>query len=291
MANNSNTYRKRRAKRPKRPSNSIIPKSLSILLTIVLLGLGAVYALGRHDESQTDNNSVNLGDKLLCVTLPENTSEIIKDYEGFTVSFNSDHHVPNYVAWELTGTEAQGKEPRNSKFRADEDVAGCPTIEDYRNSGFDRGHMAPAADMKWSKQAMLDSHYLTNMCPQDHSLNSGRWSTLEDKCRQWAIRDSALVIIAGPVLSDIITRTIGSSHISVPERFFKVILSPYSTPPRAIGFIMANAKISDGIESMAISVDQVEEITGYDFFAALPDEIEEQIESQANYRDWNRRKR
>lgn len=291
MANNSNTYRKRRAKRPKRPSNSIIPKSLSILLTIVLLGLGAVYALGRHDESQTDNNSVNLGDKLLCVTLPENTSEIIKDYEGFTVSFNSDHHVPNYVAWELTGTEAQGKEPRNSKFRADEDVAGCPTIEDYRNSGFDRGHMAPAADMKWSKQAMLDSHYLTNMCPQDHSLNSGRWSTLEDKCRQWAIRDSALVIIAGPVLSDIITRKIGSSHISVPERFFKVILSPYSTPPRAIGFIMANAKISDGIESMAISVDQVEEITGYDFFAALPDEIEEQIESQANYRDWNRRKR
>lgn len=290
MANN-NTYRKRRAKRPKRPSNSIIPKSLSTLLVIVLLGLGAVYALGRIDSTESNAESVDLGEELLNVALPENTPETKKDYVGFTVSFNSEHHVPNYVAWELTGTEAQGKGPRDSKFRADEEIAGCPTLEDYRNSGFDRGHMAPAADMKWSKQAMLDSHYLTNMCPQDHSLNSGRWSTLEDKCRQWAIRDSALVIIAGPVLSDIITRTIGSSHVSVPERFFKVILSPYSNPPRAIGFVMANAKISDGIESMAVSVDQVEEITGYDFFTALPDEIEEQIESQANYRDWNRRKR
>ena len=285
MANKSNTYRRRRNSRP---NNNKRPKFLSVLLILVLLGIGVIYAFD-YTEAST---GITFQDKdLERVVIPDETPEIIKEYTGLVVSFNPAHHIPNYVVWELTETEAQGTEPRSSKFKVDPDVLGCPTLEDYRNSGFDRGHMAPAGDMKWSAQAMLDSHYLTNMCPQDRSINSGRWSTLESKCRQWALRDSSLIIVSGPILSDELTRAIGRTQVSVPERFFKVILAPYANPPRAIGFIVPNSPTSDGVESMAVSVDRVEEITGFDFFSALPDDVENTIEAQTNYRDWNRRKR
>ncbi len=199
--------------------------------------------------------------------------------------------MPNYVAWELTADETYGETPRKSIFKPDNDIPGTPLLDDYRKSGFDRGHMAPAADMKWSADAMDDSHYLTNICPQDHSINGGCWSTLENKCRQWARRDSAIIIITGPILTDEITRTIGKSEIAVPERFFKVILSPYVNPPRAIAFIMPNTPTRDGIQTMATNVDQIEQITGFDFFSCLPDEIENEVEQQAKYNDFDRRKR
>lgn len=220
--------------------------------------------------------------------IPEETPEIMVDYEGFTVSFNPARHVPNYVVWELTAEKAGGSIRRKSSFQADGDVYGCPSLDDYRNSGFDRGHMAPAGDMKWSAEAMAHSHYLTNICPQDHSLNGGVWASLENKCREWAKRDSALVIVCGPVLSDRITRTIGRSEVAVPERFFKVVLAPYANPPRAIGFIMANGHVEGGMQAAAVSVDEVETITGFDFFKAVPDEIEDKIESEANFNRWQR---
>ncbi|MCM1066848.1 MAG: DNA/RNA non-specific endonuclease [Muribaculaceae bacterium] len=287
MANRSNIYRQRRAKRPTKRKSPlwIIPVAV-----VLLLVMAAAHSYGSDDSDSRITDGIS-ADCLQKVVLPDETPEITKDYTGFTVSFNPAHHLPNYVAWELTAAEAQGTVPRENKFRSDPDVYGCATLDDYRNSGFDRGHMAPAADMKWDRQAMLDCHYLTNICPQTHSLNGGRWSTLENKCRQWAIRDSAIVIITGPVLTDVLPRAIGQQSVSVPERFFKVLLSPFANPPRAIAFIMPNCDNVDGLESLAVSVDQVEAITGLDFFACLPDDIENQIEAQANYRDWNRRKR
>ena len=138
---------------------------------------------------------------------------------------------------------------------------------------------------------MEDSHYLTNICPQDHSINSGRWSTLEKKCRQWAVRDSAIIIICGPVLTDIMPNTIGRSQVSVPERFFKIVLAPYAEPPRAIGFIMPNHPTPDGLESMATSVENIEQITGFDFFKCLPYDIENEVESKSNYRLWDKKRR
>ncbi len=220
------------------------------------------------------------------VVIPDETPEIMCFYTGFTVSFNPAWHVPNYVVWELTADETDGEQPRRSRFAADPNVYGCASLQDYRNSGFDRGHMAPAADMKWSVRAMDDCHFLTNIVPQDRQLNAGRWNSLEQKCRAFARRDSVLVIVAGPVLTDRITRTIGANRVAVPERFFKVLLTPYTNPPKAIGFIMSNRQVSDPLNSLAMSVDQIEEITGFDFFSELPDDIENQLESNFSLRAW-----
>ena len=137
---------------------------------------------------------------------------------------------------------------------------------------------------------MRATHYLTNICPQDHKLNAGAWQTVESNCRRWALRDSALLIVCGPVLSDRLTRTIGESAVPVPERFFKVILAPWVKPPRGIAFVMPNGVVDGGAQAAAVSIDEVERITGFDFFPALDDSIEDVVEAQCAYHLWQRRR-
>lgn len=289
-ANKGDIYANRRRKRPYK----ITPQAKAVIIAIVLvvMTVSAIAKIGSDNIEEYDNRlaearSNGLGN-LEEVIIPDDIPEIKVNYTGFNVSFNPSHHQPNYVSWELTAEEACGDVPRDSKFRTDPDVFGCASDGDYRRSGYDRGHMAPAADMKWSAEAMADCHFFTNICPQSHSLNGGRWSSLEKKCREWVNRDSTLVIICGPILSDMPQGSIGTG-VTVPSRFFKVVLAPYANPPRAIGFIMANAVVPDGLEALAVTVDEVESATGFDFFSSLPDDIEEQVEASANFRIWDKR--
>lgn len=215
------------------------------------------------------------------------TEETLVAYTGMAMSFNPSLHVPNWVAWELTADEATGAEPRSNNFSRDYDVDGCADPADYRSTGYDRGHMAPAADMKWDPQAMNESFLMTNICPQAKALNTGAWKKLEEKCRQWAVRDSAIVIVCGPVLTDPINEFIGSNNVAVPQRFFKVILAPYANPPRGIGFIMPNSRVEGGMQRAAVSIDEVERVTGHDFFSELPDSIENAIEAECRFNYWS----
>lgn len=214
--------------------------------------------------------------------------EQLLEYAGMTVSFNPQWHTPNWVAWELTADETEGIENRSNKFVTDPAVAACATTNDYRNSGYDRGHMAPAGDMKWSREAMDETFYLTNICPQDKKLNTGTWKKIEEKCRQWARRDSAVVIVCGPVVADGYTHTIGETGVAVPKRFFKVVLAPYANPPRAIGFLVDNAANTSGMQTLVTSVDEVERVTGLDFFYELPDDVENAVEADADFNKWEK---
>lgn len=292
-ANKGDIYAKRRRQRPFRMSMQA--KAVAAIIALIIIAAGAIAKTGANDISERDRRLTEARAEGFCnletVVIPDDIPEIKIAYTGFNVSFNPAHHLPNYVTWELTAEESAGSIPRDSKFRTDTDILGCPTDYDYRRSGYDRGHMAPAADMKWDDQAMADCHFFTNICPQSHALNGGRWSSLEKKCREWVMRDSALTIICGPILSDRPLGTIGKTGVTVPARFFKVVLAQYANPPRAIGFIMTNATVPDGLEALAVSVDEVEAATGFDFFSALPDDIEEMVESTANFRVWEKRPR
>ncbi len=285
------TRRYNRSRRPRKSQGALISK-IAFAAVVIFLAALAIYAGKRiQSESETTTGVYN-SDSLLAVVTPPDLPALTVDYEGFTVSFNTRMHVPNYVAWELTADEAAATEvTRNSaKFRQDTAVDGCPTTDDYRNSSFDRGHMCPAADMKWSRKAMDDCHYLTNIAPQTHKLNGGPWQTVEANCRKWAERDSALIIICGPILTDRLTSTIGDNGVIVPERFFKVVYAPYANPPRGIAFILNNFDTTGGAQAGATTIDEVEAITGFDFFSALPDDIENKIESESNYQLWQRLK-
>ena len=229
------------------------------------------------------------GMQLDYAKVPSGTPEQIVEYEGFRVSFNKENKTPNWVAWELLGTEAEGDAKRYDKFWQDLKVEGCPTTRDYSNSGYDRGHLCPAADQKWSAQAMIDCFSLANMAPQDHSLNAGAWSTLEKKERLWAKRDSAIVIIAGPIYEPQDTKRIGGAGVRVPGAFFKVIIAPYLDEPRGIGFVYPNMSSPGNMKDYSMTIDEVEKLTGIDFFYNLPDEIENVIEATASFKEWDKR--
>lgn len=211
----------------------------------------------------------------------------IKEYEGFTVSFHSSNKTPNYVAWELLDVETTGSNNRTDNFWQDPDIENCPTTKDYTGSGYDRGHMCPAADQKWSAKAMEECFVMSNICPQDHSLNAGAWATLESKTREWAKRDSCVYVICGPIYTDEDTKRIGNAGVRVPGAFFKVLLAPYIDSPRGIGFIYPNMQSPGNMQNYSMSIDEVEAITGLDFFPALPDDLEEKVEKQASFTEWN----
>ena len=224
------------------------------------------------------------------VVIKKGTPEQIKEYTGFTVSFNKDNHTPNYVAWELLGNEIAYDIERSNKFWQDNEIEGCPTTKDYTNSGYDRGHLCPAADQKWSREAMTDCFVMANICPQDHDLNAGAWNTLENKERQWAQRDSAIMIIAGPIYDDNDTKRIGNAGVRVPSAFFKAFLAPYIDQPRAIAFVYPNMSSPGNMQDYAMSIDDLEEYLGYDLFSALPDDIENLVEAKYSFTEWNRSK-
>ncbi len=263
--------------------------ALMVTAAIVIAWWAAATIKNSAGVEKTQKNvlSKRVGEteQLMEVVTPDALCQELVEYTGFNVSFNADLHIPNYVVYELTRSEVQGEEPRSNKFLCDERVKGCPTTTDYTGSGYDRGHMAPAADMKWSKQAMKESFYLTNICPQNHSLNSGGWKRLEEKVRAWADRDSAIIVISGPLLDGPVSRL--ASGVAVPTGFFKVVLAPFVSPVRAIAFVYKNEGGQKKVELQATSVDEVEQLTGFDFFSSLPDDIETEIEKSSNYNEWN----
>lgn len=269
-----------------------IPGAQWLLYALVFVGATLAWWQSCQKDNSVKAETIKTVDSnaLLDVSIPTAQPGAVIKYPGFTVNFNADKHIPNYVAWELTRDHVDGPYKRSNNFRADESVIGCPTPEDYRRSGYDRGHMAPAADMKWSRQAMDACFLLTNICPQSQHLNTWPWRKLEEATRRWAARDSALIVICGPILTDRITETIGATEVAVPKRFFKVLLAPYANPPRGIAFVMSNLVQPGGMQTAATSIDEVERITGMDFFAALPDDIEAQVEEQNNFNQWQRRR-
>lgn len=263
-----------------------IIKNLSLVAFFITCSLFFCCCVIANSEESSSKKPQKFGNLEKVIASNSQPSQMVK-YEGFSLSFNKKMHVPNWVVWELTGEEVAGTYPRKDNFRGDDNVAGSAEKWDYSYSGYDRGHMAPAGDLKWSKKAMDESFYMTNMCPQAKSLNTGAWKRLEEKCRQWATIDGSIIIVCGPVLTDPINEYIGDSRVAVPQRFFKVILSPYVDEPRGIGFIMPNSKVPGGMQAAAVSIDEVERVTGLDFFSSLPDEIENKVESQCKFHYWS----
>ncbi len=242
---------------------------------------------GKKTSKQTSAETISAKEVLYPAPL-KNTPELILHRKGYTVSYNKNTKIPNWVAWELTPEKLIERESRTDKFLPDPDLPEneAVTTDDYKRSGMDRGHMCPAGDNRWHWKAMQESFYMTNICPQNHNLNRGDWKELEEVCRKWAKKEGKIYIVAGPVLYRQKHRTIGKRHkITVPEAFFKVVLSLNSNPPKAIGFICKNTSGNHPLDTYVNSVDEVERITGIDFFPALPDELENAVEATCNLND------
>lgn len=212
--------------------------------------------------------------------------QLITQYAYFT-SYNPANRIPNYVSWCLTKEHTDGEVSRKGhKFHANDAVGGIKVeSNDYTHSGYDRGHMCPAGDNKWNRTAMDESFLMTNICPQTHALNGGDWKELEEQCRYWAEKYGKIYIVCGPIVPKKAGKRIGYSKVLVPNGFFKVVLCLVGKP-KAIGFIYTNNKDNKPMNTYAVSVDKVEKQTGIDFFTALKDDIEKQIERSFNLANW-----
>ena len=216
----------------------------------------------------------------------EGVPELIVKKKAYMVSYNKETKIANWVAWHLTAEHTDGPISRRNMFYEDEDMpVPRATNEDYRGSGWSRGHMCPAGDNKWDEEAMNESFSLINVCPQDASLNSGLWNSIEMDCRKWARRFQDIYIVCGPVFYRQEHKLIGKNEVYVPEAFFKVVLC-LNGEPKGMGFVVKNNAGTRKRDLYYNSIDQVERITGMDFFPILPDDIEDEVESRLDMDLW-----
>lgn len=216
--------------------------------------------------------------------------QILKRY-AYTTSYNKNTLTPNWVGWILTAEHTDGEYARKGhSFMEDLDVPFPRAIyTDIREGecGYQRGHMCPAGDNKWSYKAQKEAFLMTNICPQNGHLNQHDWKYLEEACREWVKTYGKIFIIAGPIFNSKTYKTLGEHKIAVPDSFFKVILVlGNERTTKSIGFIYPNKSGHQEMEYYACSVDEVEEITGLDFFYQLEDELEYKIEANFDYKTW-----
>ena len=180
-----------------------------------------------------------------------------------------------------------GRVPRSNNFREDPSIiSGSSTLSDYKGSGYDRGHLAPAGDLKWSDSSMKDSFYMSNMSPQTPGFNRDIWKRLEEWTRDQAVNNKGIIVITGPVLTDGPYKEIGNNGVDIPKRYFKVLLDYTEPEIKAIGFVMDNKPSKYPVTDFALTIDQVELVTGLDFFYLLPDTQENNLESQFDTSLW-----
>lgn len=262
---------KKKKKHKKKADDPV--KAASTLVSVPAIGTPAVSV-----APQSASNA------LMTVSIPKGVSNQVINYQSIRVNFNPALRIPNCVAYELTATmidmaDAPGHENRkNYNYSRDHNVASCPENWEYRGSGYSRGHMAPAMDMRWDKTAMAQCFYMTNMCPQDTKLNNDHWRVLEEKVHRWAKRDKRLMVYTGPIMVKN-PRMIGKNkeNIAVPDAFFKVVYAPEKG--RSIAFIYDNRPCPGGISKYAVTVAEVERRTGLKFSSAIP-------KNQCKVTDW-----
>ena len=255
---------------------------IAIVLIIALIGgnnLTSLFESANREIICQANNSTDTERMEIPRMDKEQEGQLIQRI-GYTLSYNAQTRTPQWVAWELTKEETRGDAERNDEFLPDPQIIGTKVeTYDYSRSGYDRGHMAPAGDMKWSEIAMEESFYMSNICPQDHNLNKGDWNDLEMKTREWARRYGKAYVVCGPVYQKgKKVEHIGKNRVSVPHLFFKAILLYKKETPLALGFLFENKAGHQPLTDYLVSIDELEQLTGMDFFSALPDDTEEQIE-------------
>lgn len=214
---------------------------------------------------------------------PKSEGEIVK-HTYYTLAYSEENEQAYWVYYQLTPDLINGSQTRTDDFRADPAVTtGSATLEDYKSSGYDRGHLCPAADMTLNKTSMSETFYLSNMSPQMPGFNRGKWSAVEDQVRTWALAFDGLDVVTGPIFKDNIG-TIGVDKVTVPGYYYKVLYS--ESKKIMLGLILPNASSSKSLEQFVVPVDQIEQQTGVDFFPGLEDKLENQLEGSVSLVGW-----
>lgn len=207
-------------------------------------------------------------------------------HSAFVLNYNEEHEQADWVMHIIPKDVITGTVTRTNDFRIDPSVStGTADVSDYWNSGYDRGHLAPSADFRWSKKALSESYYYSNMSPQKPELNRNSWNNLEIQVREWVVDHGDLLVITGPVLKENLPKIQqGSFRVSIPEAFYKIIVDMNQPQPKAIAFLMPNQSFKDNISNYVVTIDSIESVTNIDFFPNLANA--EEFESSSDWKYW-----
>lgn len=243
---------------------------------------------GKRGNDSIKKDSSIVIDKIKNLEIPYVTQqEQIISHTTFTLSYSEEYEQAKWVAYKLTAYMIRGETERKNDFRSDPLIqTGSALPDDYKNSGYDRGHLCPAGDRKWSEEAMSETFFMSNMSPQKPSFNRGIWKKLEEKVRAWADENEEIFVVTGGVLEKNLL-VIGSvNKISAPKYFYKVILDAKESDLKAIAFVLPNEKSGLPLENYTVTIDSVEKMTGIDFFPLLPDSLEDILEGKIELEKW-----
>ncbi|MBE6353615.1 DNA/RNA non-specific endonuclease [Treponema sp.] len=265
---------------------------LIVVIELILICL-LLYRNSRKSQAQTPVPEVSDLELPLCEAVINGGNcpdHEIHSYAGFRLCYRESYEVAEWVSYTVTKDELVKESGRTNDFREDESIStGSASPADYYRSGYDRGHLAPAADMVWSRESMSESFYMSNMTPQTPAFNRKIWMYLESQVRIWAERYGEVTVVTGPVLDKKASeyKTIGENEVCVPEWFYKVLLvKTEEGNVETVGFLIPNEGWTGTFWDYAVTVDEVETRTSLDFFSVLDDEIENQAEGTFNLNCW-----
>jgi len=263
-------------------------------LVVILVTVGLYYAekyIDKQNEAYPDMSAETSETytEFSEAYLPQSTYSAVVAHKYFTLSYAESYEQAEWVAYELRKDQIVNNDFKRPYFVEDRKVkTGSADWRNYKKSGYDKGHLIPAADREFSENAYHETFLTSNISPQNHEFNAGIWNQLEQKTRYWAKKYDGIYVVTGGVLKEGL-QTIGDEHVSVPDTFYKIIVAISEGKHKAIAFLIPNKPTSTSYYEYVVSIDEVEQQTGIDFFPKLPDSIENILESTSNVKEWRKR--
>ena len=260
----------------------------TIIAIIIIIGL---YSYEHFQNSEEKAEIVKEGQSVKKNTneyfLPTSTTNQIIHHQNYSLSYSEPHEQAEWVAYELKASHISSTNHKRPYFEIDEAVkTGAAHWRNYKNSGYDKGHLCPAGDRRFTKEAHDETFLTSNISPQEHEFNSGVWNRLEQKVRYWAKKNDGIFIVTGGVLKDNL-KTIGEGKVAVPNQFYKIILDNTNGKIKVLAFLVNHQDSDLPLYKFVVSVDEVEALTGIDFFPELEDTIENKLEASSSYKNWS----
>jgi endonuclease G len=246
----------------------------------------------KSDQNKDGVSKNNLANTDLSISdknyyLPTTTTHEIVEHEFYTLSYSEKHEQAEWVAYELKKNQLSRSNLDRPYFIDDPEVgSGSASWKNYKRSGYDKGHLCPAADRRFSRKAFDETFYTSNISPQLNDFNAGIWNNLEQKTRYWAAKYDGVYVVTGGVLTNNL-ETIGNEAVSVPKYFYKILLDNSRGEYKVIAFLLPHEPSGKPLNSFVVPIDKIEKMTGIDFFPNLPDEIENRLEKSADYKGWS----
>ncbi|WMI66127.1 DNA/RNA non-specific endonuclease [Aestuariibaculum sp. YM273] len=264
-------------------------KSIYTLFAVVLVvGVyGYEHFLKEEEKVQTIEEGKVVKTDTNAYFLPTSTTGQIVHHDSYSLSYNEAYEQAEWVAYELKKSHLSHTNFRRPYFEIDQAVkTEAAHWRNYKKSGYDKGHLCPAGDRRYSQEAHDETFLTSNISPQDHDFNAGIWNTLEQKVRYWANKYDGVFVVTGGVLQPGLKR-IGNEKVAVPKQFYKVLIDMNSGQPKMIAFLIPHNNSKKPLYDFVVSVDSIEILTGIDFFPELDDAIEAKLEASNSYKGWS----